>query len=122
MTGRDLIVYILENGLENEEVYKDGKLLGFMTAEELAVKFGVGVQTVYAWFMRGDIDGTTIDEGLYIPANTKNPMERNKDEKTVTNVTIVGNNVTCDVQQSRIIEHTQTSRTRINGDCYCRNA
>ena len=39
MTGRDLIIYILENNLENEPVYKDGRLLGFLTVTEAAVEF-----------------------------------------------------------------------------------
>ena len=34
MTGRDLIVYILSNNLENEEVFKDGKFIGFIPAQE----------------------------------------------------------------------------------------
>ena len=34
MTGRELILYILSNGLENEPVFKDGKFIGFMTEEE----------------------------------------------------------------------------------------
>jgi hypothetical protein len=43
MTGRDLIVYILQNNLENEPVFKDGKFIGFMTEGEAAEKFDVGV-------------------------------------------------------------------------------
>ena len=31
MTGRELIVYILENGLENEPIFKNGKPIGFIT-------------------------------------------------------------------------------------------
>ena len=36
MTGRDLIVYIMLNKLEDEQVFKDGKLLGFLTEAEAA--------------------------------------------------------------------------------------
>lgn len=47
MTGRDLIIYILANGLEDEEVFQDGKFIGFVTAGEAAAKLGVGVATIY---------------------------------------------------------------------------
>ena len=53
MTGRDLIIYILENRLENEQVFKDGKLLGFITVDEAALKFGVGPETIRLWCMLG---------------------------------------------------------------------
>ena len=49
MTGRDLIIYILRNGLENEPVCRDGKFLGFLTIDEAAVKLNVGVETVKTW-------------------------------------------------------------------------
>lgn len=49
MTGRDLIIYILRNGLENEPVCRDGKFLGLLTIDEAAVKLNVGVETVKTW-------------------------------------------------------------------------
>ena len=38
MTGRELILYILENGLENEPVIKNGTFVGFMTVTQAAEK------------------------------------------------------------------------------------
>lgn len=73
MTGRDLIVYILENKLEDAPVFKDGKLLGFMTVEEAAVKYEVGVATVKLWFRLGMLRGIVIGEEIYIPAGTDKP-------------------------------------------------
>lgn len=73
MTGRDLIVYILENGLLDEPVFEDGRLLGFMTSMEVAVKFEVGVNTIHLWVKMGSLDGIKIGEEIYIPANAKNP-------------------------------------------------
>jgi hypothetical protein len=73
VTGRDLIVYILTNGLENVEVYKDGAILGFMTAAEAASKFDVGLFTVYVWVSQGVLDGIWIGGMLYIPAYAKRP-------------------------------------------------
>lgn len=75
MTGRDLIIYILSNGLEDKPVYENGKLLGFMTPEEAATKFGVGVPTVYIWCQLGMLDSLLIAEELYIPSNTNKPSE-----------------------------------------------
>lgn len=75
MTGRDLIIYILENGLEDEEMFKNGKIVGLMSDTEAAVKFGVGVQTVRAWITLGYLDSVLIGCVNYIPANSKNPSE-----------------------------------------------
>ena len=41
MTGRDLIIYIMQNNLEDEVVLKDGFFVGFMDENEAAAKFGV---------------------------------------------------------------------------------
>lgn len=68
MTGRDLIIYILENGLENEPVFENGKLLGFMTVPETALKFGVGSATVSLWCQLNIIPCIEIGEIIYIPA------------------------------------------------------
>ena len=43
MTGRDLIIYILQNDLEGEVVLKDGIFVGLVSDEEVAARFGVGV-------------------------------------------------------------------------------
>lgn len=69
MTGRDLIIYILENHLEDEQVLKDGKLLGFMTVNEAAVKFNVGPETIKLWFDMKVIKGFKLGEELYILMN-----------------------------------------------------
>ena len=49
MTGKELILYILQNNLENEVVIKDGVFVWLMNEEEAAAKFGVGVATIKAW-------------------------------------------------------------------------
>lgn len=69
MTGRELIVYILQNGLEDQEVFENGKFVGFATAEEAAVKKNVGVATIRAWMKLGIVDGVTVKPGTYIPVN-----------------------------------------------------
>ena len=71
MTGRDLIIYILENHLEDEELFKDGKLPGLMTYEEAAVKFAVGKETIIAWVKLGYLKAVTIYGNHYIPENAE---------------------------------------------------
>lgn len=75
MTGRDLIMYILSNQLEDDEVFKDGRLLGFMTVEEAASKMYVGVSTIEVWLALGYLKGVRIGDAFYIPADSKSPME-----------------------------------------------
>lgn len=75
MTCRELILYIMENGLENEPVFKDGKFIGFLTPEELAAKMGVGSATVQAWIHQGRVESEAVREGIYIPVKFTNPFE-----------------------------------------------
>lgn len=70
MTGKDLIVYILQNNLENEPVIHDGKLLGFLSIEEAAVKMDYGVSSVVACIALGKIPGYELKSGVYIPENS----------------------------------------------------
>lgn len=76
MTGRDLVLYILQNHLEDEPVFKDGKFMGFVTPEEVAVKCHVGTATVHAWIHQGRLASEAIREGIYIPATAKTPVMR----------------------------------------------
>lgn len=83
MTGRDLIIYILENHLEDEQVFDNDRvgreLLGFMTAMDAAIEFGVGLATIRVWYDLGLIKGFKIGETLFIPSNIKNPLEGGPD-------------------------------------------
>lgn len=74
MTGRDLIIYILSNNLENEPVYKDGRFMGLLTVYEVASLLNVGPATICAWVAQGQMDGMVIGGILYIPANFTSPM------------------------------------------------
>ena len=71
MTGRELIVYILTNGLEDELVFKDGTFLGFMTPIQAAIKFDVGYATVIAWIDNKQLDAFMFGGNYYIPADAK---------------------------------------------------
>jgi hypothetical protein len=73
MTGRDLVLYILQNRLEDEPVFEDGIFLGFMNEMEAAVKFNVGTSTIRAWVYREMLPAIRIGDNLYIPANAEKP-------------------------------------------------
>jgi hypothetical protein len=79
MTGRDLILYILENNLENELVIKDGIFIWLMSEEEAAIKFDVGVSTIRVYNTLGMLDGIEINGRLYFLRNAKDPKK--KDDK-----------------------------------------
>lgn len=82
MTGKDLILYILENDLENEQVFKDGVFIGFMSDEDAAAKFNVGVETIQVWLYLGIIKGAIVNHRAFVFANTPDPREERKDNET----------------------------------------
>lgn len=64
MTGKELIMYILENNLENTELVKDGETFGFTSVTKAAIELEVGIATMNAWidmfkFKRHVIGGRT---------------------------------------------------------------
>lgn len=75
MTGRELIMYILENNLENEEVFKNGRFIGFIDEKEAAKKFDVGTSTIRMWVKMDMLHGIQIGNAYYIPGNAKDPRE-----------------------------------------------
>lgn len=75
MTGRDLIIYILSNGLENEPVFKNGRFIGFLTPTDVAKMNDVGVATVHAWMHQQRLESVVVNEGIYIPATCKTPLQ-----------------------------------------------
>lgn len=68
MTGRELILYILSNNLEDEPVFKDGKFIGTMTITEAAVQSGIGAATVLTHVALENID-CYYPKYCLIPAN-----------------------------------------------------
>ena len=86
MTGRDLIIYILENHLENEELFKDGTFPGLLTYDEAAKKFNVGVHTIRTWVELGMLEQVSIKAGvgtmeiLFIPATAELNIKGGNDE------------------------------------------
>ena len=74
MTGRDLIIYILQNNLEDVPIALDGKFLNLLSETEAAAKFGVGKATVRVWFKRGMLRGVQLGDEVYIYPDAKAPV------------------------------------------------
>lgn len=77
MTGKELIIYILKNDLEDEEVFSDGFFTGMMDVWEAASKFEVGTATIHAWYQLGMLPGINIEDNLYFLKDVKDPRDKN---------------------------------------------
>lgn len=71
MTGKELILYILQNNLEDEQISFENGFLDFITVNEAAAKYEVGPETVRIWFALKIIDGVQIGNEVYILPNAK---------------------------------------------------
>lgn len=71
MTGKELIIHILENNLENEPIFEDGKLAGFMSVSEVAEQLNVGAATVLTWLNLGYLNCIVLGDVIHIPFNSK---------------------------------------------------
>ena len=60
MTGRELILYILENHLEDEPVCKDGTFIGFIPISDAAAKIEAGPATILALVKQNQLDYVVI--------------------------------------------------------------
>lgn len=69
MTGRDLIVYILTNNLENEPVFLEKGFLNLITETEAAERLDVGLATIRTWRELGVIKGVQVGDEFYILPN-----------------------------------------------------
>lgn len=78
MTGKELIVYILQNDLENEEVFTDDGCTLFMTETEAALALGTGIATVRTMFVLGMLKGFYIDDVLFLLRDNFKPAENEK--------------------------------------------
>lgn len=65
MTGRDIIIYILQNHLEDTEILTDSNHM-FLTVEEAAVKYGTEIATVKAMIDQNVLKGMKIGETYLI--------------------------------------------------------
>lgn len=75
MTGRDLIFYILQNGLENKQISLSEGFFNMLSEEQLAMKFEVGVSTVRVWYNLGMIEGVKIGNKTYFLPTVVAPVK-----------------------------------------------
>lgn len=67
MTGRELMIYILENNLEDEEVFEDGKFIGYISFGEAAVDLDVGLATIGTLVRIDGIENIRVNGETYLP-------------------------------------------------------
>lgn len=67
MTGRELIIYILQNGLEDEQVFKNGVPIGYIPVVDVATRENVGVSTVLTWLLMRNMGYIVVGSNLYVP-------------------------------------------------------
>jgi hypothetical protein len=85
MTGKELILYILQNNLEDTVVLDKGFFVGFMTEEEAAVKFGVGTAQIRAWYQCRMLEGTQIGDSLYFRKDVVDPRIKINQKRGMNN-------------------------------------
>lgn len=67
MTGKDLIIYILENDLEDKSIIdENGIPIWLMTVDEAALKMNVGTATILTEAIREEIPSVKIGDTMYI--------------------------------------------------------
>lgn len=77
MTGRDLVLYIINNDLLDVEMDAKAKEL-FMTVEEAAVKLGISTTSLQDMLKLGLIDYVIFDEVAYIHKDVQLASLHNK--------------------------------------------
>lgn len=75
MTGKELMLYILENDLLDEEIIQDCVPIFLMSIEEAAAKFNVGPSTIQAWTLDEKIKYEYINDRVYIYCNATDPRK-----------------------------------------------
>ena len=74
MTGRELIVYILENNLENEDILNPNEKLNthiFIREDVAAAECNVGIASIKAWCKQKYLDYVTYCACIYIVKNKR---------------------------------------------------
>ena len=77
MTGRELMIYILEHGLENESI-EDILSNAFLTETQAATELEVGIATVRTLYKLKKLPGLEIGDTVYIFKDYKKYSERSE--------------------------------------------
>lgn len=70
MTGKDLIVYILENNLMDEPICKDGTFIGYIPIGKAAEEMGMGIAGMKSLLNMYEVDCVTVG-GIFVPYDYK---------------------------------------------------
>lgn len=68
-TGKDLVLYIIQNNLLDEPVVKDGNFIGFLSPMDAAVKKNVGPATIGVLIGIDKLDCYKLKDTRQIPIN-----------------------------------------------------
>lgn len=85
MDGRELIIYILKNGLENENIFSKEFLRFMPTIEIVAVTFNVGTATVEYWVQNDCLHAIEIEGQTYITPDSLNKFAEKVGHKEANN-------------------------------------
>lgn len=80
MTGKELILYILQNNLEDTMVFKDGAFLDMMSWDDAAAKYRVGPATVKVWYERGLLPGLRFGDTVFFRRDAEIKTRGNQNE------------------------------------------
>ena len=86
MLGRELIVFILENGLENVDIFDAKFFKAFPTVGDVAVEFNVGTATVEAWIQTERLNAIEFDGVVYISPVSVRKLAEEYGKQEVKNV------------------------------------
>lgn len=86
MEGRELIIYILEHGLENESIFSEEFLKFMPSIESVAIEFNVGVATVEVWVQNNCLQAFEINDKTYITPSSLNTFKERIGRREVENV------------------------------------
>lgn len=82
MTGKDLIIYILDQNLENKILFDDkNNLIGYISAEKASTEYNTNIETIKMLYERNIIRGFTIDDSLYILIDDLMSINLKKEEE-----------------------------------------
>lgn len=80
MTGRDLVLYILNNNLEDRPIFENGHLLGFLSLDETAVRLNVGIASVYVWIQQERLRYICVGDRVFVPITDVLTLEETRGE------------------------------------------
>lgn len=80
MDGRELIIYILKNNLEDEEVFSEEFWSRMPSPMTVAIKFKVGVSTVEAWIETRQLDAIKFNGKTFVTPDSLRKFEMSRKE------------------------------------------